>query len=282
MLSELMTLLRRHGLTLDSRLDEQHLINRERLENMLQLAGIGETETVLEIGAGCGDITEALAQRAKRVFAVEKKKYLSILDERLSKYPNTEVLVGDALELNLPPCDKIISNLPFSICEALFQKLIYSHFILAVLIVPEPFAGILLARPTDPKYSKLSLLASSFYDIEVKERLDPNDFYPAPRGNSLIITMKPKTASSLDDRLVRSLFLQRDKKTKNAIRKTLTDVCLQLGEVKLTKRKAREITVSLGLDQEVLNSRVGRLSLDQFLEVSNRLVAACTNLARQR
>ncbi|RJS88918.1 hypothetical protein CW700_06115 [Candidatus Bathyarchaeota archaeon] len=66
-----------------------------------------------------------LAEVAGRVLAVEKnRKFLPLLRERTAPYGNVELILGDVLRMKIPPFDKLVSNLPFSICEALIQRLI--------------------------------------------------------------------------------------------------------------------------------------------------------------
>ncbi|MCY4567121.1 MAG: hypothetical protein OXD49_02325, partial [Candidatus Poribacteria bacterium] len=57
-------------------LGQNFLVNPEILEIILEAGELTDTDTVIEIGAGLGCLTDVLAQRAKRVIAVEVDKLL--------------------------------------------------------------------------------------------------------------------------------------------------------------------------------------------------------------
>lgn len=260
--------LRKYKIELDPSSDEQHLIDYNQLNRMIDLAGIKTDDTVLEIGAGCGILTEVLAKNSGRVFAVEKNsKFLPILSERLAKYKNVEIMIANAIDIQFPDFTKIVSNMPHAICEALFQKLVNYSFRVGVLIVPEPFARTLLAKPRDPKYSKLSMMASYFYEFQLEGIVDLECFYPRPRVPSIIIKLIPKATIDLETLTIRSFFLQRDRKTKNALRDAMIEAYAVVFQKRLTKKSAKKIIESLGIDSRFLELKVARLSLEGTSEV---------------
>lgn len=70
---------------------------------LVDLAGVGENDAVLEIGAGAGGMTKELARRCRRVIAIEVDgTLLPILRVALEKCKNVELVHGDVLRLNLP------------------------------------------------------------------------------------------------------------------------------------------------------------------------------------
>jgi len=112
------------------------------IERLIDYSGVRGQDTALEIGAGCGNITDALAGVAGKVFAVEKNhKFIPMLEERTASTGNVVIVLGDALRIGLPSFDKLVSNLPYSICESFMQRLIHMDFESAAVIVSSSFAG---------------------------------------------------------------------------------------------------------------------------------------------
>src|SRR3972149_3378033 len=114
LLEETLALLGRFGVCLDSSLDEQQLVDQGVVELLISAAEIEKRDTVLEVGSGVGNITSSLTGKADRVVAVEKNpKFIPILRERFGNLPNFDLILGDALRVQLPRFDKVVSNLPY-------------------------------------------------------------------------------------------------------------------------------------------------------------------------
>ena len=265
-------LLAKYDIQLDPNLDQQHLADDRLLKEMVDLADIRNTEIVLEVGAGCGNITELIAERAKKVYAIEKsRKFLPVLKEKLESHGNVQIIVGDAVKIEFPRFDKIISNLPYSICEALMQKLIHHDFRVAVLILPLSFARKIAANPDDPSYSRLTLMVSFFYDVQIEEIIKPHAYIPAPNVYTTLVKLTRRDRSNLKDQVIRGLFLQGDKKIRNALRNALIDAYGRVLKVKLTKREARKIAESFNIDPRLTDRRVARMSLEEVRDVIDKI-----------
>ena len=261
---ETIHLLERFGVHLNPSLDEQQLVDAEVIECLMAAADVTERETVLEVGAGCGNITLALAEAAGSVVTVEKnEKFLPILRERTAPYGNVELIHGDALGIRLPPFNKLVSNLPYSICEAFMQRLIHLDFECAAVIVSSSFARIITAREGDPHYSRLSLVTDTFFTIEGLEEIGPDAYYPPPGGSTTLIRLKPRAADSLRLAVLRGVLLQGDKKLKNALREAFIASSEVFGGPS-TKREVREQVRLMGLGGAMLEGRVARLSLPEL------------------
>ncbi len=147
-------------------------------------------DTVLEIGAGLGSLTCALAQRAGRVVAVEiDKKLLPILREVTSPYPNVEVVGGDMLELN--PVELmgtapylVVANIPYYITSALIRHLLAgkSQPERIVLTMQKEVAARICAEPGD--YSLLALSVQVFGNPQVVLNIGSGSFFPPPKVDS--------------------------------------------------------------------------------------------------
>lgn len=256
---------------MDPGLDEQQLMDGAVIERLIAEAGVTGCDTVLEVGAGCGNITVALAGAAGRVVAVEKNaKFLPLLEVRTAPYGNVELIHGDALRIRLPPFSKLVSNLPYSICEALMHRLIRLDFELAAVIVSSSFAKIVTASEDNPRYSRLSLVANAFFNIERLWEIGPEAYYPPPSGPTSIIRLMPKVADDLRLEVLRRLLLQGDRKLKNALRGAII-ASSQIFSGPSTKREARELVRSMELGKAMLEKRVARLSLSELRLLIRRM-----------
>lgn len=256
-------LLSTYGIDLDPSLDEQQLIDEEVIARLIDFSGVGGDDEVLEVGPGVGNITEGLLRRAKTVTCIEKNpKYIPVLRARLKHYPNLDVVLGDALHCTLPRSDRVVSNLPYMICEAFLQRTLRLEMKSAALIVPSGFAKILGARASEPGYSKLSYQAQLFYDQETHMEVPPSAYLPEPRTETYIIYLVPRESSTASDEVLKQLLMQGDKLAKNALREALirAGICD-------TKRQAASFIAESVVPVETLARRVTRLSLREIESV---------------
>ncbi len=222
---------------------------------------------MLEIGPGTGNITERLLEQARYLICIEKNtKYLPILDERFKDNPNLKIIQDDALKTYLPKNDRLVSNLPYMICEAFFQRTLRLGFKSATFIVPIGFAETITADPGSIECTKLSWLSHLFYDTTLKEPVPPDAYLPEPRVSTEIITLRPKHGSNDAENVLRELIQQGYKYTKNALREALIR-----SEKCATKKEARNFIKTLCLEQHILDSWASRLSLNDLQTIEKKL-----------
>lgn len=178
-----------------------HLLSQHFLRNpRLALILIGHSnlkkwDIVVEIGAGSGVITSALAKRVKRVIAIEPDSETAIkLRENLEKRQifNVEVVERDFLEYDLPTESyKVFSNPPFHLSSAILHKLIEAENPpeAIYLILQKQFALKLLN--TDRHYtSQLGLKMTEKYQTKIRLPLQPTDFTPPPAVPTVLFEAK--------------------------------------------------------------------------------------------
>lgn len=164
----------------------QHFLRSPRLALILiGHSNIKKRDTVVEIGAGSGVITSALARRAAKVIAVEsdmataEKLRKNLARQKIS---NVQVVEGDFLEMRLPDEPyKVFANPPFHLSSAIVHKLIESENPPEAfyLILQKQFALKLLN--TDRHYtSQLGLQLIQKYQTRIRLPLKANDFTPPP------------------------------------------------------------------------------------------------------
>ena len=120
-----------------------------------------KNDTVLEIGPGIGTLTIKLAEEAKKVIAIEQDTAIfNILSERLENegIDNVELINGDAVKVDFPPFNKIVSNLPYQISSPITFKFLNHDFDLAVLMYQKEFAERMNGKVGTKEYSRLSAM----------------------------------------------------------------------------------------------------------------------------
>ncbi|GIP06628.1 ribosomal RNA small subunit methyltransferase A [Paenibacillus lautus] len=193
----------REKLKKPSNFSAQHLLISKRLiHDMIDLARIRSTDTVLDIGAGTGALTFPLAEKAARVLAIEADP--AFVDKLLGKMKdssNIRVKQSDFLEIPLPRNPfAVVANIPYSITTPIMGKLLECPGLplqRAVLLVEMGAAKRFTAVPIqDPRILSWRMQ----YDIRLVRTVSPRHFAPPPQVDSAILTIhrrkKPLIAAS--------------------------------------------------------------------------------------
>lgn len=251
--------------------DQHFMEDREILKRMVSLGVLKPRDSVLEIGPGTGNLTKHILRKGAKVTAVESdKRFKPLLERELGG--KVRLIFGNALKtMENVKFNKLISNLPYSICEPLVNILTKTGFDLAVLSVPEGFARILLAKPGERQYSKLSLKSQSFFSVRTAFRIPRNAFRPEPRTESVVIVLKPLSGRDYKKRpgkyVTREIFLQPKKKLRNALMEALINLNKNILGRNSTKNMAREAIKGKGIGERVLEKKVEEMSLKDFGKV---------------
>ena len=141
-------------------LDQHFMTDQALIKKIVSLAGIRKGETVLEIGTGRNTMTKEIARRDVRLLTVEIDPNMGPFLKSASMEKNVEVKLQNALDFldsQKPKFDRIVSNTPYSICEALVRRLIHFQFRKGVFAFPKSFAYRLLEK--GEKRTSLSFMA---------------------------------------------------------------------------------------------------------------------------
>src|SRR3989338_6451785 len=161
--TELKALLAAQGLRLSKRLGQHHLIDPRVIARIVEGCQLSPAETVVEIGAGLGALTEELAQRAGRVIAVEvDRRICELLRGRMRARPSAHVVCQDILDFAWEPASPavVVGAIPYSVTSPILVSLCEQRHAMrrAVLVIQREVAQRLLARPATKAYGRLSLL----------------------------------------------------------------------------------------------------------------------------
>lgn len=176
---------------------QNFLTSRRLVAHLLDRADIGPADTVLEIGPGRGIITDALAQRCRRVVAVEKDPLLAVaLRERFAATPNVTCHHGDILHFPLPRTPyrtpyKVFANIPFNSTAAIVGKLTLDRCPPddAYLIVQREAAARFLGQPRE---TLAAILLKPWFAPSVVYQFQRGDFTPAPRVDVVMLRLRKR------------------------------------------------------------------------------------------
>ncbi|NWL87756.1 23S ribosomal RNA methyltransferase Erm [Paenibacillus sp. 79R4] len=177
----------------ESNFSAQHLLISKRLiHDMITLARIRPTDTVLDIGAGTGALTYPLAEKAAHVLAIETDP--ALIDRLFSKMQdrsNIRIKQSDFLKVSLPGSPfTVVANIPYSITTPIMGRLLDQPAVplqRAVLLVEKGAAQRFTAIPvTDPRILSWRMQ----YDIRLVRTVSPHHFAPPPQVDSAILLIE--------------------------------------------------------------------------------------------
>ena len=269
-------ILSRHGIKLNKNLGQNYLIDKNKRDQIINFGDISKEDVILEIGTGIGTLTIELAKRAKKVIAIEQdKKIFEILAQRLEdeKIDNVELINDDALKVDFPPFNKIISNLPYQISSPITFKFLNYDFDLAILMYQKEFASRMNGEVGTKNYSRLSAMLYFKCDVETLTDVSNESFIPKPQIDSTVVKLTPKENIISDEdfrtysKFTKALFQHRNKKIKNA----LIDSRHIISNIDKKVLKKRLNTIDDERLVEYLKMRVVMLTPEEILYISKKL-----------
>jgi 16S rRNA (adenine1518-N6/adenine1519-N6)-dimethyltransferase len=216
---QLFDLLRRHRITLKSRLGQNFLVDSAIRDAVADAAGATREDGLTEVGAGVGTLTIALARHARRVRAIEfDRTMIPALREVVSSLPNVEVIKADILRYDASMDGEIVAgNIPYNLTGALIEKLLQpaARPKRLSLVVQNEVAE----RWTAATGASLSTVAVQvFATARIAMTIAASAFTPPPRVDSalVLLEMRDRPAVNVDDmnaffRFVEAVFQFRRK-----------------------------------------------------------------------
>ena len=191
---------------------------------------------VLEIGPGFGVLTQALAQSAQKVAAVEvDDRLLEVLDYTLAEYDNVKIIHGDVMKIDLHELIKaefadmpvsVAANLPYYITTPVITRLLEEKLPVdnIVVMVQKEVAERLSAKEGTKEYGAITVLCRYYTEPEVVTVVPASMFVPPPKVDSAVLRMKVLSEPSVkvkDERtffkVVKAAFAQRRKTLLNCL-----------------------------------------------------------------
>ena len=269
-------ILNQHGIKLNKNLGQNYLIDKNKRDQIINFGNIDENDIILEIGTGIGTLTIEIAKKAKKVIAIEQDKNIcDILAERLKyeKIDNVELINDDALKVEFPKFNKIISNLPYQISSPITFKFLDYDFDLAILMYQKEFAERMNGEVGTKNYSRLSAMLHFKCDVEKLTDVSSESFIPKPQIDSTVVKLTPKENKISDEdfkvysKFTKALFQHRNKKIKNALidsRHIITDLDKKEMKKRMNDIESEEIN-------DYLKKRVTVVSPEEILFLSKEI-----------
>lgn len=233
------------------------------LEREIDYARVGAGDTVLEVGAGIGNLTERLATRAGQVVAIEcDQQFRPRLDSLAETHGNITPLWGDALAVPLPPFSKVVSNLPYRVALPIVLRLLDHPFASGVVMLQENMARHICAGPGEAGYGRISVTVQRLARTQLLDTVPRSAFSPAPSVDSAMVRLSPVTgpfgvaSAEAFKRLLDHAFLYREDRLSAVL-----------------KRLAGAAAVAPLLPGKLRSKRVSQLTPEEFGEVSRFLDA---------
>jgi 23S rRNA (adenine-N6)-dimethyltransferase len=191
-------------------LGQHFLRNRGAIARLVELAGIGRADFVVEVGPGRGALTYELARRAGRVVAVELDPELAAeLRGELAGVANIDVVTADFLTFAPPREDHVVvGNIPYAHTAAILRKVDASRPRAAWLIVQREAAERFAGQPWGSETLQ-SLALKPWWHIEVRGALRRTDFDPPPRVESALLSLQRRERPLVTDARPYRAFLER-------------------------------------------------------------------------
>ena len=265
-LDTIKALLGRHGFHFSKSMGQNFLIEGWVPKGLVEGAGVGPQNGVLEIGPGIGPLTAQLAAAAQRVVAVElDRSLLPVLDETLQGFSNVEILSADILKLDIPALvdekfagltPMACANLPYNITTPVLTALIEAHrFSCIAVMIQREVALRICAAPGTADYGAFSVYCQYHTQPELLFDVGPECFVPAPKVTSSVIRMIPRrtppegvTDEKRFFRVVRAASSQRRTTLLNALSAGLGGV---------EKEAIRAAIATAGLPENIRGERLG-------------------------
>ncbi|MFM7454442.1 MAG: 16S rRNA (adenine(1518)-N(6)/adenine(1519)-N(6))-dimethyltransferase RsmA [Cyanobium sp.] len=182
------------------RFGQHWLMDQAVLDRIVAAAEIEPGESLLEIGPGRGALTERLlASPASGVAAVElDRDLLQGLQQRFAAEPRFALVAGDALEVPLPPAEKVVANIPYNITGPLLERLVgrldrpvSPPYRRLVLLVQQEVGERIRCAPGSSAYSALSVRMQLLGACRAVCPVPPRCFQPPPKVHSEVIAIDP-------------------------------------------------------------------------------------------
>jgi len=263
------------------KLGQNFLVHRETAARIVQLAGVNENDTIVELGVGLGSLTAPLAEQAAKVIGLEiDRGIIKWLQDEGGLADNVTLIHQDLLKADFRKlareCDgrlKIIANLPYSISNPLLFKLIENRDIMewAVLMLQKEVGMRLRAKSGTKEYGVLTVLLGGCADVETLMHLGPGQFHPRPKVDSVVTRIQfhplPERAAKLppyDETLLRKIVNAGFQKR----RKTLVNGLATSSLLSFSKNEIIDVLKEIGLAPDI---RPERLTTENFISLTRAL-----------
>lgn len=244
-------------------LGQNFLFDENTLNKIVE--SVNKEDTILEIGPGLGTLTALLANKAKKVIAVElDSKMCCILEDRFKLFNNVTIINEDILKLDINEIAsnaKIVANLPYYITTPIITELLKSNIKDITVLIQKEVAERICAIPGDKEAGAITYYVNYYADASKVIDVPKEFFIPSPKVESAIINLKKLESPRVkvnDEKLLFELIKNNFSKRRKTILNSLSDI--------IEKQKLITILETLQIDEK---TRGEKLSLQQYAQICN-------------
>jgi 16S rRNA (adenine1518-N6/adenine1519-N6)-dimethyltransferase len=231
--AEIRSLLERHGHRPNKSLGQHFLGDPNLVARIVRTAGVGPGDKVVEVGAGTGTLTKALAATGAVVVAYEVDRHLQpLLDEALQGV-DVDMRLIDVTTIDLASDLGdgpwvMVANLPYNVGTPLVLDVLRGvpAVVRFIVMVQREVADRMVARPGSRVYGLPSVIVALRSNARVAFGVGRDVFYPRPDVESAVVVVERKEPAALVDRaevLAAAAFGQRRKMLRRSLRSALVD-----------------------------------------------------------
>lgn len=273
-ISQIKEIMKDNDLIFHKGLGQNFLFDEHYLSKIVESGSITKEDTVIEIGPGLGVLTTRLAEKAKKVIAIEiDQNIVPVLKDLTKDAGNIEIVCADVMKTDIKALVqneksvKIVANLPYYITTPIIMKLLEERLNAEciVVMIQKEVAQRLVADAGTKDYGAITLAVNYYAMPEIMFTVPPGAFIPAPKVESAVVKMniREKLPVLVDDEkfmfsVIKCAFGQRRKTLVNALSS-------QLG---ISKENIAQVLDDCGLNEKI---RGEVLDLHQFGEISKKL-----------
>ena len=263
-----------HDLIFHKGLGQNFLFDEHYLNAIVNSGNITNDDIIIEIGPGLGVLTTRIAEKAKKVYAIEIDQNIAkVLNKLTTEYENIEIINQDIMKFDLNTITqkyesvKIIANLPYYITTPIVMKVLEETKNLKsiVIMIQKEVAQRFVAQPNTKDYGAITLAIDYHADASIKFAVPAGAFVPAPKVESAVVVLnvlKEKRVNVTNEKLlfkiIKAAFGQRRKTLVNALSNNLS----------LSKDAIKNILTDFDLSETI---RGEALSIYDFEKICNTL-----------
>ncbi len=250
-------LLDQHGLAPSRARGQNFVVDPNTVRRIARLAEVGPADRVVEIGAGLGSLTLALAETGAAVTAIEIDRGLLPALRSVVEPAGVRVVEGDALALDWAGLLGdgpwvLVANLPYNVATPLVADLLDGVPAISrmLVMVQREVGERLAAGPGDEAYGAVSVKVAYWATAKVVGRVPPTVFHPVPKVTSALVRIDrrstPAVGADVDPEwlftLVRAGFGQRRKMLRRSLASLVAPEAFEAADVR-PEARAEELAV---------------------------------------
>ena len=239
-------------------LGQNFLVDKNIINKIIKIGNISNNKTIMEIGAGYGNLTESIVRmNPKKIWAIEKDKKLSFfLIEKFQSKKNIKIINEDILNIirnkNIDENLLVFGNLPYNISTQILASLVTLKkwppwYDFLIFMFQKEVADRIIAKPNTKEFSRLTVLSN--WRLVIKKHFDvsKNSFFPRPKVNSTILSFRPKKNNLFNlknpknlEKITQILFSNRRKMINKNLKKLFKEKLFLLNNLNIDLNKRPE------------------------------------------